>query len=283
MRRSRSWRSGHSTVERREREMSEAMRVVVSGAGGRMGREVLNAVIEAGAEFCLVGAADPAFAGNAISEVLGVRCPIIMEKDLDAVLGSVAADAVVVFSVPAAAMDDIRAAMRAKAVPVVGTTGITPENLAEIKALAAEHGVGAIIAPNFAIGAVLMMKFAAQVAKYMPAVEIIELHHDKKLDAPSGTAIKTAEMIAASATEALAKAAGENVPARGGDFYGVRIHSVRLPGLIAHQEVIFGGLGQTLTMRHDSYDRKSFMPGVLLALRKARGLKDVIYGLDNLL
>jgi len=263
--------------------MSEAMRVVVSGAGGRMGREVVNAVLEAGSEFCLAGAADPAFAGNAISEVLGVQCPIIMEKDLDAVLSSVAADAVVVFSVPAVAMDDIRSAMRAKAVPVVGTTGITPENLAEIKALSAEHGVGAIIAPNFAIGAVLMMKLAAQVAKYMPAVEIIELHHDKKLDAPSGTAIKTAEMIAASAPEGLAKAAGENVAARGGDFYGVRIHSVRLPGLLAHQEVIFGGLGQTLTMRHDSYDRKSFMPGVLLALRKARGLKDVIYGLDNIL
>ena len=207
----------------------------------------------------------------------------MMEKSLDAVLKGVQADAVVVFSLPASGMDDIRAAMKAKAVPVVGTTGITPENLEEMRSLSMEHGVGAIVAPNFAIGAVLMMKFAAEAARHMPAVEIIEMHHDKKLDAPSGTAIKTAEMIAASATEGVARPAGENVPARGGDFSGVHIHSVRLPGLVAHQEVIFGGLGQTLTIRHDSIDRKSFMPGVLLALRKSRGLKEVIYGLENLL
>jgi len=263
--------------------MSEALRVVISGAGGRMGREVVNAVLAAGEDFCLNGAADPAFAGSSISEVVGAECPIIIEKSLDAVLNTVATDAVVVFSIPSAAMDDIRRAMRAKAVPVIGTTGITPENVEEILALAAEHGVGAIIAPNFAIGAVLMMKFASEAAKHMPAVEIIELHHDKKLDAPSGTATKTAEMIAASAPDGITKPAGENVQARGGEFHGVRIHSVRLPGLVAHQEVIFGGLGQTLTIRHDSYDRKSFMPGVLLALRKSRGLKEVIYGLENIL
>jgi 4-hydroxy-tetrahydrodipicolinate reductase len=260
-----------------------------------MGREVVNAVLEAGGEFNLVGAADPAFAGKIIAEVLGVESPIRMEKDIGSVLSSMPVDVVVVFSVPAAAMDDIGASMQSKAVPVVGTTGVTVENLEEIRGLAARHGVGAIIAPNFAVGAVLMMKLSAEAAKHLPAVEIIELHHDKKLDAPSGTAIKTAEMIAA----ARIVGAGFEIPpqqswppqrpwgdmpaARGAEFHGIPIHSVRLPGLVAHQEVIFGGLGQTLSIRHDSYDRKSFMPGVLLAIRKARGLTDVIYGLENVL
>lgn len=259
------------------------IRVAVSGAGGRMGREVVNAVLEACDEFTLVGAADPVFAGNTISEVMGLDSPVIIEKSIDKVLSSVSADAVVVFSVPSVAMDDIRCIMSKKVVPVVGTTGISQENLEEIRALSRQHGVGAIIAPNFAIGAVLMMKLAAEVAKYMPAVEIIELHHDKKLDAPSGTSIKTAELIAANRGAKHEATGDPSETARGSDFYGIRIHSVRLPGLIAHQEVIFGGLGQTLTIRHDSYDRKSFMPGVLLALRKALDLKDVIYGLENLL
>lgn len=260
-----------------------SIKVAVSGAGGRMGREVVNAVLGAREEFTLVGAADPAFAGNTVSEVLGLDCAVIIEKSIDKVMSSVSADAVVVFSIPSVAMDDIRCIMSAKAVPVVGTTGISQENLEEIRALSSRYGVGAIIAPNFAIGAVLMMKMAAEVAKYMPAVEIIELHHDKKLDAPSGTSIKTAELIAENRVDKHEAAGDPTDPARGSDFHGIRIHSVRLPGLIAHQEVIFGGLGQTLTIRHDSYDRKSFMPGVLLALRKAIGLKDVVYGLENLL
>lgn len=263
--------------------MSEPIRVVVSGAGGRMGREVVNAVLEAVPEFSLVGAADPLLDGKPISEALGLNSLVIVQKSLEAVLRTVKADAVVVFSVPDAAMDDIRAAMRRQVVPVVGTTGITTENLEEIRSLAAEHGVGAIIAPNFAIGAVLMMKVAVEIAKYMPAVEIIELHHDQKLDAPSGTAIKTAEMMSFARPEGFSNAACENVPARGGDFHGVHVHSIRLPGLVAHQEIIFGGLGQTLIIRHDSYDRKSFMPGVLMAVKKAYGLNEVIYGLENIL
>ena len=246
-----------------------------------MGRETVNAILEAGPEFALVGAADPAFAGNSISEVVGGECPVMIEKDLADVLDAAKADVAVIFTTPDAAMDNIRSSMKAGAVPVIGTTGITPQNLQEINELSKQNGVGAIIAPNFAIGAVLMMKLASEVAKHMPAVEIIELHHDKKLDAPSGTAIKTAEMIASS--RETDPSPGEAVPARGGDFHGVRIHSVRLPGLVAHQEVIFGGLGQTLRIRHDSYDRKSFMPGVLMAIRKASGLKDVIHGLEKIL
>lgn len=248
-----------------------------------MGREVVNAVLEATENFSLVGAADPMYEGKPISEALGLNSIVMIKKDLAATLAVSKPDAAVIFSVPAVAMDDIRVAMKAKVVPVVGTTGITAENLEEIRALAAETGVGAIIAPNFAIGAVLMMKVACTIAEYMPAVEIIELHHDKKLDAPSGTAIKTAEMMSGGESDKFSKAAGEDVPARGGDFHGVRIHSVRLPGLVAHQEIIFGGPGQTLTIRHDSYDRKSFMPGVLLALKKAYGLTEVIYGLENIL
>jgi 4-hydroxy-tetrahydrodipicolinate reductase len=263
--------------------MSDAMRVVVSGAGGRMGREVVNAVLEAGPDFALVGAADPAFDGVTVSEVLGMPSPVIIERDLESAFASTKTDAVVVFSVPAVAMQDIRAAMQSGVVPVVGTTGITPENLDEIRRLAVENGGGAIIAPHFAIGGILIMKCAAEAAKYLPSVEIIELHHDKKLDAPSGTSIKTAQMIAAARNEPPVQTSGNESPARGETIGDVHIHSVRLPGLIAHQEVIFGGLGQTLSIRHDSYDRKSFMPGVLLAVRKARGLKDVIYGLENII
>lgn len=263
--------------------MSGKIRVAVSGAGGRMGQEVVNAVLEAGADLSLVGAADPAFVGSTISQAMGKDSPVVIEKDLADVLTGIEVDVAVIFSVPSNAMADIRSTMRAGAIPVVGTTGITEQNLAEIRDLSAESGVGAIIAPNFAIGAVLMMMIAAQVAKHLPAVEIIELHHDRKLDSPSGTAAKTAEMISASRREDAPQAAGETSPARGADVNGVRIHSVRLPGLVAHQEVIFGGLGQTLSIRHDSYDRKSFMPGVIMAIRKAEGLKEVIYGLENIL
>jgi 4-hydroxy-tetrahydrodipicolinate reductase len=248
-----------------------------------MGREVVNAVLEAGDDMTLVGAADPVYAGRAISDLLGLKSDLVIQKDLESLLSEVQVDAVVVFSVPAVAMEDIRVCMTEGVVPVVGTTGITAENLDEVRALSSQHGVGAIIAPNFAIGAVLMMKLAGEVAKYLPAVEIIELHHDKKLDAPSGTSIKTAEMISVGRQTSAPVSAGETPPARGEEFYGVRIHSVRLPGLIAHQEVIFGGMGQTLSIRHDSYDRKSFMPGVLLAVRKAHRLRDVIYGLENII
>jgi len=248
-----------------------------------MGREVVQAVLGEAPKMVLVAAADPAYAGKTISDLLGVESSVRIEPDLSSSLESTIADVAVIFSVPDVAMSDIRTAMENGAIPVVGTTGITDSDLAEIRALAQKHGLGAIIAPNFAIGAVLMMKCAAEIARYMPAVEIIELHHDKKIDAPSGTAIKTAQMIAA-----VRRAAGETtIPstnqARGAEFSGIRIHSVRLPGLVAHQEVIFGGLGQTLTIRHDSVDRKSFMPGVLLAIRAAMGLTDVIYGLENIL
>lgn len=263
--------------------MSEPIRVIVAGAGGRMGRESVGAVLGASPEMTLVGAVDPAYAGRTVADAHGLESTVMIGSDLADTLSTSPADAVVVFTTPDAAMESISASMRAGAVPVVGTTGITKQHIDRIEEMAAEHGVGAIVAPNFAIGAVLMMKMACEAVKYFPNVEIIELHHDKKLDAPSGTAILTARLLAQAREERPAEAPDASAPSRGGDFDGVRVHSVRLPGYVAHQEVIFGGLGQTLTIRHDSLDRKSFMPGVLLAIRGSIGLKEVIWGLENIL
>ena len=176
---------------------------------------------------------------------------------------------------------------------VVGTTGLGADAISELYEKSKSRGVGVFIAPNFAIGAVLMMQFAAQAAKYMPDVQIIELHHEKKLDSPSGTALLTAQKIAAARHESgaapleLPENRVEKSPgalgARDDGTGDIPIHSVRLPGFVAHQEVIFGGVGQTLTLRHDSLDRRSFMPGVILAVRKVQSLRGVVIGLEKLL
>jgi 4-hydroxy-tetrahydrodipicolinate reductase len=215
--------------------------VAVSGAAGRMGQTVCDAV-EGADDMALVGRADP-----------------LLDTDLIDVLGD--ADVVVDFSTPDTALGNARHCIEAGVHCVMGTTGADFSEL---------EGVGTanlFVAPNFAIGAVLMMQVAQEIAKHLPECEIIELHHDRKVDAPSGTAARTAELI---------RAAGGNVHEP--------IHSVRLPGLVAHQEVIFGGPGQTLTIRHDSIDRQSFMPGVLLAVRKVGTLRrSPTVGLENLL
>jgi len=258
--------------------MSSQIKVAIGGACGRMGREVVKAVLSA-EDMRLCGLCD-----TAPSPLPDTDWPV--ENDLDEMLRKTRPDVLVDFTAPKTVMDNIRATFAHKVRPVVGTTGITPENLEEIRKMSKSAGVGALIAPNFAIGAVLMMKFAAEATKHMSAVEIIELHHDKKLDAPSGTAIKTAEMISAARSECGMRSAEcgiEQPAARGGEFHGTRIHSVRLPGLVAHQEVIFGGLGQTLTIRHDSLDRRSFMPGVLLAIRHVVKDSGVVYGLEKIL
>jgi 4-hydroxy-tetrahydrodipicolinate reductase len=205
------------------------IRVVASGAAGRMGEAVCEAV-EGAEDMELVARADPA---------LGVELADVLEG----------ADVVVDFTTPETAVANVRAALEAGVHAVVGTTGFDLEQLREA-AESASAGANCLVAPNFAIGAVLLMEVAQRIAPHMPECEIVELHHDKKLDAPSGTAKRTAELI---------RAAGGNVHEP--------IHSVRLPGLVAHQEVIFGGEGQTLSVRHDSIDRRSFMPGVLLAVR----------------
>ncbi len=253
--------------------MTEPTRVAVSGARGRMGSEVVEAV-RSEADLRLVAEVD---FGDSLADALARTRPA----------------ALVDFSVPEAVLGNIKATLAARVVPIVGTTGLSPADVARVRDLCREHQTGALIAPNFAIGAVLMMRFAREAARYMPDAEIIEMHHEKKLDAPSGTAAKTAEMIAegrAGASPAtLPPDAFEKIPgARGGLGMGdVPIHSVRLPGLVASQMVIFGGGGQTLTLRHDSLDRKSFMPGVILAVRHAPVLAanggELVYGLENLL
>ncbi len=252
------------------------IKVLVSGALGRMGRTVIDAV-KNDSELELVGAVD-IFDG----EVAGLK----VETDLNSALEKFQPDVMVDFTRPDSVFKNVMTALSKKVSPVVGTTGLTDEQKNKISAAADENKTPAFIAPNFAIGAVLMMLLSQKVAKYMPDVEIIELHHDKKLDAPSGTAELTAKMIAEVREKHFQGNPDEveKIPhARGADYEGMKIHSVRLPGYVAHQEVIFGGLGQTLTIRHDSMGRDSFMPGVLLACKKVRGLKGLTIGLDKIL
>ena len=259
--------------------------VIVNGACGRMGQAVLKAVQEAdGLE--LVGAVDIKGGADTGSLVGLPANGILVETDLEALLARKKPEVMVDFTRPDVVFGNVMTALAHKTSPVVGTTGLSDEQKAEIAKAAEENDTPAFIAPNFAIGAVLLMVMSRQAAKYMPDVEIIALHHDKKLDAPSGTAIQTAAMIAE-----VRKAHKQGNPdefeklegARGADYEGMHIHSVRLPGYVAHQEVIFGGLGQTLTIRHDSMNRESFMPGVVLAAKKVRSLKGLTVGLDKLL
>jgi 4-hydroxy-tetrahydrodipicolinate reductase len=247
------------------------LRVAVSGAKGRMGREVVRAVTGA--------------------DAMEVVAEIDLGDDLGGALAASNADAVVDFSTPASVLGNVTTALASGVVPVVGTTGLTPDMMDEVRKACSNAGIGALIAPNFALGAVLMMRFAAEAARYFPDAEIVEMHHEKKLDAPSGTAILTAKLIA----EGRAGAAPTALPASAHGLEGARgatgeggvpIHSVRLQGFVASQFVTFGGLGQTLTIRHDTLDRTSFMPGVLLALRKVdkiRAAKSVLYGLETVL
>ncbi len=239
------------------------IRVLVNGAKGRMGTEVVRAV-SAQQDMELVGRTD---AGD----------------DLAAAIGSSGAQVVVDFTTPQVVFEAAKTILKCGARPVIGTTGLTAEQVEVLKDMARTRGLGGVIAPNFAIGAVLLMQYAEHAARWFSKVEIIELHHDKKLDSPSGTAKLTAERIARNLPRSTSSEESREPPFRGGRVAGIPVHSVRLPGLVAHQEVIFGGPGQCLTIRHDSLSRESFMPGVLLAVRKAPELKELVVGLDKLL
>jgi 4-hydroxy-tetrahydrodipicolinate reductase len=262
------------------------VRVVVVGAKGKMGRETVKAILnEPGLEF--VGAVDRTLDGVKVSEVLGLDCgDVVFRTDLGQVLLESNADVMVDFTNPHSVKANIDKAIEYGVRPVVGTTGMTPDEIAAWDRACKEREIGGLIAPNFAIGAILMMRFAAQAARYLPHVEVIEMHHDQKLDAPSGTAIKTLELIAKE-REAMGQGHPNEketiVGSRGGDYEGMRVHSVRLPGYVAHQQVIFGGLGQTLTLRHDSINRESFMPGVVLSCKQVMAYTGLVYGLENLL
>ena len=259
------------------------IKVLVSGAYGRMGQAVVKAVLE-DKELELVGAVDIVGEGDA-GEVVGLpKCGVNYTKDLAETIAKTQPQVMVDFTIPDVVFGNASVALKNKVAPVIGTTGLSDQQKQELEQLAKDNGTPVFIAPNFAIGAVLMMLMAKQAAKYMPEVEIIELHHDKKLDAPSGTALQTAALISEvrQAHKQGNPAETEKVTgARGADVDGMHIHSVRLPGYVAHQEVIFGGLGQTLTIRHDSLNRESFMPGVCLACKKILSRQGLIVGLDN--
>jgi 4-hydroxy-tetrahydrodipicolinate reductase len=240
--------------------------VAVLGARGRMGSEVVKAV-EAADGLALVAALD-------------------MGDSLDQLKGS-AAHVVVDFTTPDSVMANLEFLIDNGINVVVGTTGFDDAKLATVKGwLAQNPSVGVLIAPNFAIGAVLMMEFAAKAARYFESAEVIELHHPAKVDAPSGTAARTAELMSAARKEAGLGAMPDATTtaidgARGALVAGIPVHSVRARGLVAHQEVLFGGLGETLTIRHDSIDRAGFMPGVILGVRKIVNTPGLTHGLDK--
>ena len=268
--------------------MTRPLDVLVCGALGKMGRQVVRAVFEA-PDLQLVAAVDTAANGEDGLEAAGLpERGLRIDTDLaEAISKSVPAVAVD-FTAPEAVMGNVRTCLTRGVAVVGGTTGLSQENLEEISSLCQQYGTPCLFASNFALGAVLMMRFAEQAARYFDHAEIIELHHDEKKDAPSGTALTTAERMLRSRGRPFSppKAGDPEVKlagVRGGELGDVRIHSVRVPGVVANQEVIFGSTGQTLTLRHDTTGRECFMPGVLLALRRVRSLEGFVSGLDALL
>lgn len=264
--------------------MSDIIKVAVAGASGRMGREVVKMVL-GDPELQLVAAVDNSSKDMDAGVLVGMEpCGVPMSNDLEQALTATKPDVLVDFTVPKFAVINTKLAIEHFVRPVVGTTGFTPQDIEELDKLCKEKRIGGLIAPNFSIGAILMMKFAAQAAKYMPHVEIIEYHGDQKLDAPSGTSIKTAELIAENRKELRQGNPNEEETiegSRGGYYNGFRIHSVRLPGVFAQQEVIFGGHGQTLKIRHDSFDREGYMSGVNIAVKKVLTYEGMVYGFEH--
>ena len=258
------------------------IKVVVNGALGRMGREVVNALCHE-PEIQIVGAVELKVSENSLPLPDGSGT-VPFSTDLDYILSSCQPDVLVDFTIAQATMPAVRIATKRGVNLVIGTTGLTADEISEIDQLATTHQVGAVVAPNFALGAVLMIHLAKVAAKYLDYAEIIELHHDKKADSPSGTALSTAKAMAQAKGKPLYSP--EQVKpsdSRGEQVEGITIHSVRLPGLLAHQEVILGGPGQTLSIRHDTISRECYMPGVILAIKEVVKHHGLIYGLDTLL
>jgi len=260
--------------------------VLVSGASGKVGREIIKGVLSNPAVRLVGAVGHKRGVGEDIGLIIGQQpTGIRLTSNLAETIASTNPEVVIDFTRPEIIMDNLLLIAEGGAHAVIGTTGITEADIPKITALYKKNRVNAIIAPNFALGAVLLLKFAEIAARFFPYVEIIETHHDQKLDAPSGTAIKYAEAIAKSAGECYAVPTKvEKVPhVRGGELAGVKIHSLRLPGFVARHEITFGGLGQNLVLEHNSISRESFLPGVLLAVDKVRGIDGVVYGLENLI
>ncbi|MBE9217076.1 4-hydroxy-tetrahydrodipicolinate reductase [Plectonema cf. radiosum LEGE 06105] len=268
--------------------------VVVNGAAGKMGREVIKAVAEA-PDMNLVGAIDtsPEHQNKDAGELAGLSEPleVPITNQMEPMLAFAAQErepgVVVDFTHPDSVYDNIRSAIAYGVRPVVGTTGLSPEQIQDLADFADKASTGCLIIPNFSIGMVLLQQAAIAASQYFDHVEIIELHHNQKADAPSGTAIKTAQMLGElgkTYNQAIVNETEKIPGARGSQAdEGIRIHSIRLPGLIAHQEVIFGSPGEIYTLRHDTSDRTCYMPGVLLAIRKVLQLKSLVYGLEKII
>jgi len=242
------------------------IRVLVNGASGKMGQMAVKSILNE-SSLTLVG--ETGRNNNLAQE--------IKKNQADVVLDLTNAETV---------LKNVQTIIDAGVHPVVGTSGLLKDQVILLQKQCAKQKLGGVIAPNFSLGAILMMRYAEDAAKYFPNVEIIEMHHDGKLDSPSGTAVLTAELIAASRhqTPKVLEKTRETIPgARGALYQQIPIHSVRLPGLVAHQQIIFGGIGETLTIRHDSIDRQSFMAGILLACQKVVGLDRLVYGLEHLI
>jgi 4-hydroxy-tetrahydrodipicolinate reductase len=262
----------------------EAIRVVVHGALGRMGREVIKAVVrEPG--LMVVGAVEKEVAQKYLP-LAETRDLVPFSADLYSLLKDCNADVVVDFTNAEASMAAARIALKQKVNVVIGTTGLSEENLAEIAQLSKENNVGAVVAPNFSLGAALLIHLSKFVAKFFDYAEIIEMHHEKKADAPSGTAVATAKaMLQARGKPFIYPEVTKEVLShtRGGQLDGIAIHSVRAPGFMAAQEVIFSGPGETLSLRHNAMSRECYLPGVILAIKEVVKRKGLTYGLDALI
>lgn len=261
-----------------------AIRIAVQGAKGKMGQEVIGAVMRS-SDMELVGAIDKKSGGDYLALPEG-NGQVPFGPDVRAILIKSKPQVLVDFSLAEAAISAARVAAELGVNLVIGTTGLTQDNIQEIEGLCNENNIGAVVAPNFALGAVVMMHLAKIASKYFDYAEIVEMHHENKKDAPSGTALTTARAMLEAKGKPFKYPPTEKqtlAGTRGGENGGIAIHSMRVQGLNAHQEIVFGDLGQTLTIRHDSINRESFMPGVLTAIREVVKRKGLIYGLDKLL
>ena len=258
------------------------IRIVVNGASGRMGQELINALCRE-PDMQIVGAVDIQVAEDSLTLPDGSTVPF--SSNLEHILTSCQPQVLVDFTTAQAVMPAVRIAAKQGVNLVIGTTGLTTDELSEIGRLATTHKVGAVVAPNFALGAVIMMHLAKIAANYFDYAEITELHHHLKVDAPSGTALSTARAMAQAKGKQFCQPSAQKKPSnsRGGQVEGINIHSVRLPGLMAHQEVLLGAPGQTLSIRHDTISRECYMPGVLLAIKEVVKRQGLVYGLDTLL
>lgn len=266
--------------------MDKVIRVVLAGPRGKMGTEAFQ-LINRTEHFELVAAIDYKYGGGTVQQLNPqYEGDVPVYETLEECIENETFDVLVDLTTPEVGKKHAFLALKNGIRPVIGTTGFTTEELNDLKELATNNELGCIIAPNFAIGAILMMKFSAMAAKYFQDIEIIELHHDQKLDAPSGTAIKTVQMIQENREfkhQGHPNEVETEAGARGADMNGMRVHSVRLPGLVAHQQVMFGGDGQLLTIRHDSMNRASFMSGVKVSIEQVMKLNELVYGLENIM